>query len=73
MSVIQGFRTRDGKLVKRAGIVLDFADGRRWSSAAISDFKLTVDPELLDYIKSKTGLEPQYAEAESDISMTGRG
>jgi hypothetical protein len=50
MTVIDGFRQRDGKLVKRAGIVLDFADGRRWSSAAISNFEPNVDPELLKYI-----------------------
>ncbi|HTB18207.1 MAG TPA: hypothetical protein VK708_08820, partial [Bryobacteraceae bacterium] len=58
---------RDGKLVKRAGIVLDFSDGRRWSSAAISNFEPNVDQELLRYIQSKTGLEPQYVEAEPDI------
>jgi hypothetical protein len=67
ITVIDGFRQRDGKLVKRAGVVLDFADGRRWSSAAISNFEPNVDPELLRYIQSKTGLEPQYVEAESDI------
>ena len=59
MTVIDGFRQRDGKVVKRAGIVLDFTDGRRWSSAAISNFKPNVDPELLKYLESKTGLEPQ--------------
>jgi len=70
MSVIRGFRARDGKLVKRAGIVLDFADGRRWSSAAISDFRPAVDPGLVNYIQSKTGLEAQSAEGESDLSGT---
>jgi hypothetical protein len=67
MTVIQGFRDREGKLVSSAGIVLDFADGRRWSSADMSDFKPSIDPVLLRYIQTKTGLEPQYAEAESDI------
>jgi hypothetical protein len=67
ITVIDGFRQRDGKLVKRAGIVLDFSDGRRWSSAAISNFEPNVDQELLRYIQSKTGLEPQYVEAEPDI------
>ena len=72
MTVINGFRQRDGKLVKRVGIVLDFADGRRWSSAAISNFEPNVDPELLKNIQSKTGLEPQYVEAESDIPRADR-
>jgi len=35
--------------------------------ADISDFKPSIDPELVNYIKTKTGLEPQYANAESDI------
>jgi hypothetical protein len=70
MTVIDGFRQRDGKLVKRAGIVLNFVDGRRWSSADISNFEPSVNPELLNYIRSKTGLEPQYAEAETDIPGT---
>ena len=69
MTVIQGFRDREGKLVKRAGIVLDFVDGRRWSSADISDFKPSVDQALLTYIKMKTALEPEYADAESDIPV----
>jgi hypothetical protein len=67
MTIIDGFRQRDGKLVRRAGIVLDFADGQRWSSAAISNFEPAVNPRLLNYLSSKTGLEPQYAQAESDI------
>ncbi len=67
MTVISGFQSRDGKLIKRAGIVLDFADGSRWSSADISDFKRSVDPELLSYLKTKTRLEPEYAVAASDI------
>ena len=67
MTVIEGFRDRYGKLTRRAGIVLDFADGRRWSSAAIGDFKPVVDGALLQYLESKTGLTPLFAEAESDI------
>ncbi len=55
MTVIQGFRDRRGKLVQRAGIVLEFADGRRWSSADISHFKPSVDQALFNYIKMKTG------------------
>jgi hypothetical protein len=67
MTIIEGFRNRDGKLIQRAGIVLDFADGRRWSSADIGDFRPSVDPTLVSYIQGKTRLEPQYEETESDI------
>lgn len=67
MTVIDGFRNRDGTLVKRAGVILDFSGGRRWSSADISDFKPTVDPRLFDFLLSRVGLPPQYADTESDI------
>ncbi len=64
---IQGFRTRDGKLTKRAGIVLDFSDGRRWSSAAWSDFRETADPNLANFLIGRTGLPMDLAVTEDDI------
>ncbi|MGA2435914.1 MAG: hypothetical protein ABSG25_11570 [Bryobacteraceae bacterium] len=67
MTVIKGFRDRDGVLGRRAGIVLDFSDGRRWSSADIGDFKYSADPKLVSFLQSKTGLQLQYADTESDI------
>lgn len=67
MTIIQGFRSRDGELTRRAGVVLDFADGRLWSSADLGDFKPTVDPALVTYLQARTGLDPQYAETEEDV------
>jgi len=67
MTVIEGFRDRDGKLQARAGIVLDFADGRRWSSADLGDFRKSVDPALSTYLIERTGLPLEQAETEMDI------
>jgi hypothetical protein len=67
LTVIQGFRNRDGKMVKRAGVLLDFSDGRRWSSANFGDFVPTVDPKLVSYLQAKTGLPVESAVAESDV------
>ncbi|HKN17730.1 MAG TPA: hypothetical protein VJX47_12345 [Candidatus Sulfotelmatobacter sp.] len=67
MTLIKGFRDRDGKLHPRAGIVLDFADGRRWSSADIGDFAKSVDPALSAYLIERTGLPLEQAETEMDI------
>jgi hypothetical protein len=37
MTIIDGFRDRDSRLIRRAGIVIDFSDGQRWSrSGALS-------------------------------------
>jgi len=68
MTIIEGFRTRDGKLTRRAGIVLDFRDGHRWSSADIGDFQNVVDPTLADFLQRKTQLPVNYSETTDDIS-----
>lgn len=67
MTQIEGFRDRNGKLHPRAGIVLDFADGRRWSSADIGDFSRSIDPELSGYLIKHTGLPLERAATERDI------
>jgi hypothetical protein len=67
MTLVEGFRDRDGKLHPRAGIVLDLADGRRWSSADIGDFRNSVDPALAAFLVERTGLPLEHAETESDI------
>jgi hypothetical protein len=67
MTIIDGFRTRDGKLTRRAGIVIDFADGGRWSSAEIGDFKARLDPALEEFLENKTKLPYDYTETEADI------
>jgi hypothetical protein len=67
MTLVEGFRDRDGKLHPRAGIVLDFADGRRWSSADVGDYRNSVDPALSAYLVERTGLPLEQAETESDI------
>jgi hypothetical protein len=71
MTIIKGFRDKDGKLTKQAGIVLDFSDGSRWSSADMGDFQQSVDPALADFLKKKTQLSINYAETETDVPPLG--
>ena len=66
LTVIEGFQTRDGKLVKRAGCVAYFSDGRRWSSADIGDFKLSIDPTLVAFLQGRTGLPVTYSTTEAE-------
>lgn len=67
MTIIDGFRDRDGKLTRRAGIVIDFADGRRWSSADVGDFNARVEPTLEELLEDETRLGYNYAQTEADI------
>ena len=67
MTVIDGFRDRYGKLNYRASIVIDFSDGRRWSSAEMGDFTQHVDPALKEFLQNKIQLPFNYAPTENDI------
>lgn len=69
---IDGFRDRDGKLTERAGVVVDFADGRRWSSAEWGDFKRSVDPALTDWLQRRTGLSLLHAQTEADLGPVSK-
>lgn len=67
MTMIDGFRDRQGTLTKRAGIVIDFVDSRRWSSADIGDFSASVDPALAEFLKNKTQLSFDHVQTAVDI------
>jgi len=67
MTVIEGFRQRDGTLTRRAGIVIDFSDARRWSSADNGDFKKFVDPDFAMFLATKTNLPFRYLQTEAEI------
>lgn len=67
MTIIDGFRDRDSRLNRRAGIVIDFRGGRRWSSADEGDFHSQVDPSLEEFLANRTHLSYNHAETENDI------
>jgi hypothetical protein len=73
MTIIDGFRNRDGTLTQRAAIVVDFADGHRWSSVNNDDFKKSVDPALEELLENKTRLTYNYAQTEADIPALSLG
>jgi hypothetical protein len=67
ITAIRGYRTKEGKFDPQAGLVIDFKDGRRWSSANWGDFKDAIDPNLTNFLLQKTSLALNTAVAEDDI------
>jgi hypothetical protein len=51
MTIIDGFRDRNSRLTRRAGIVIDFSDGRRWSSADIGEFNARVTRDCKSFLQ----------------------
>lgn len=64
---IEGFRNRSGKLINRAGVIIDFQSGDRWSSAEWGDWSQFVDPALKNYLTARTRLTLRFALTEGDI------
>ncbi len=67
MTIVDGFRNRDGRLTPRAGIVIDFSDGRRWSSTNFGDSKPRLAPALEEFLENHVHLAYNYVPAEGDI------
>lgn len=68
LAVISGFRGLDGRFNSRATVILEFADGRRWSSAANRDFEPQVEKGLVQFLAEKTNLSVEHAETGNDLS-----
>lgn len=66
-TAIDGYRNRDGSLLHRPALVLNFADGRSWSSADWGDFEKAVDPALTEFLVAKTGLSVEKRVTSEDI------
>ncbi len=67
MTIVDGFRNRDGRLTPRAGIVIDFSDGRRWSSTNFGDSKPRLAPALEEFLENHVHLAYNYVPAKGDI------
>lgn len=67
VTAVEGFRAKDGKLTPRAGLVVDFKGGGRWSSADWGNFRPKIDSELEEMLTQATGLPIGTAATEHDI------
>ena len=56
VAVLKGYLLHDGNFEPRPAVIVDFADGRRWSSADNRDTSKFVDPDLVAFLHQKTGL-----------------
>jgi hypothetical protein len=70
--LVDGFRDRSGKFTPRAGMIVDFTDGSRWSSSDNSDFKSEIDPDLIAFFQRKTGLPLEHVDTQADIDKRPR-
>lgn len=48
-------------------MIVDFTDGHRWNSSDNGDFKSEIDPELIAFLRRRTGLFVEHVESEADL------
>jgi len=65
--IVKGGRDRSGEFYKDPQIVIDFKDGRRWSSGDGFRDPEDINPDLAAFIAIKTGLAFRYIEAKQDL------
>jgi hypothetical protein len=69
IAIVSGFRERSGKFDPRAEILVEFADGYKWSSVTNRDFIPTLDQNLANFLMARINLPVHYAETESDLHI----
>lgn len=67
LALVQGRRYRDGSFHSDSHILMQFVDGRSWSSEGGREGLPPGDPELLAFLAAKTGLEVQKAQTDADL------
>ena len=67
MTMIDGYRLRDGSFNTSKDIVVDFANGRRLRGNAVGDGGTDVEDQIVRLFVIKTGLEPGFAQTVEDI------
>jgi hypothetical protein len=67
LTIIDGYRLRDGNVRPAKDVILDFADGRRLRANQIGDGGTDVPNDVMELLILKTDLAPEHALTEEDV------
>ena len=67
LTIVDGYRLRDGSLHAAKDVLIDFSDGRRLQGNAVGDGGTSVPEDLLGLLIAKTGLTPEHALTRDDV------
>jgi|GEM_PF-2357441 len=67
LTIIDGYRLKDGSFRPAKDIIVDFADGRRLRGNAVGDGGTNVQDQVVKLLIKKTGLNPGFAQTINDI------
>jgi hypothetical protein len=67
LTVVDGYRLRDGSFRLARDVVIDFADGRRLRANSAGDGGTSVRDDVMNLLISRTGLNPEHAVTVDEI------
>jgi len=68
LTIVDGYRLKDGSFQAAKDVLIDFSDGRRLRGNAVGDGGTSVPEEVLRLLIAKTGLTPEHVLTENDLS-----
>jgi hypothetical protein len=69
LTVIEGYRIRDGEFKPAKDLVIDFADGRRLRGNAVGDGGTSIRDDVMNLLLEKIGLTPGHARTLEEIPV----
>jgi hypothetical protein len=67
LSVVNGYRLRDGRFHAAKDVIIDFSDGRRLRANQVGDGGTNVRADVMQLLIAKTGLIPEHASTADDL------
>jgi hypothetical protein len=67
LTVVEGYRLKDGSFQPAKDVLIDFADGRRLRGNAVGDGGTNIREDIMQLLIAKTGLLPGHASTADDV------
>jgi hypothetical protein len=67
LTIVDGYKLRDGSFQPAKDVIIDFADGRRLDGNEAGDGGTNIRSDVMRLLIEKTGLTPEHAKTEEDI------
>jgi hypothetical protein len=73
LTIVDGYRLKDGSLHPQKDVLIDFADGRRLRGNAVGDGGTNVRDDVTHLLIEKTGLTPEHAPTADEVAPLAKG
>jgi hypothetical protein len=69
LTIVDGYRLRDGSIHPAKDVIIDFADGRRLRANQVGDGGTNIRNDVMQLLIAKTGLTPEHASTSDEVPL----